>query len=83
MVAVTKAWWLGFPVFRCPECGAKIQLAPGKGIRFIGHFKLPRVRRESGNGANKSRPTDPHRPTAAAKRTRKPRRDVERGVTGP
>jgi len=43
-----KAWWLGFPVFRCPHCGKNIELGPRKGIRFVGRFKLPRVKRESG-----------------------------------
>ena len=85
---MTKAWWLGFPRFRCPHCDGVIE-----GVKFVGKFKLPRVRRESGEGIgglggqklgqlNAKGPDRPRRP-AAAKRTRIPRRDVERGVTGP
>lgn len=45
-----RAWWLGFPKFRCPhyeECktghfehGGRIE-----GVKFVGHFKLPRVKK--------------------------------------
>ena len=38
---MTKAWWLGFPRFRCPHCGKVIE-----GVKFAGHFKLPRVKKE-------------------------------------
>lgn len=37
---MTKAWWLGFPRFRCPHCGGVIE-----GIKFVGKFKLPRVKK--------------------------------------
>ena len=36
-----KAWWLGFPRLRCPHCGKVIM-----GIKFVGRFKLPRVKKE-------------------------------------
>ena len=36
-----KAWWLGFPRLRCPHCGKVIL-----GIKFVGRFKLPRIRKE-------------------------------------
>lgn len=36
-----KAWWLGFPRFRCPHCGKPIV-----GVKFVGHFKLPKVKKE-------------------------------------
>ena len=78
---MTKAWWLGFPRFRCPHCGSLIE-----GVKFVGKFKLPRVRRESGDGRDAveaGTPSAGQEAKAAAKRTRKPRRDVERGVTGP
>ena len=77
---MTKAWWLGFPRFHCPHCGKLIE-----GIKFVGKFKLPRVRRESGKDSKDEGHPELRgavSPTAAAKRTRKPRRDVERGVTG-
>ena len=41
---MTKAWWLGFPRFRCPHCGVSID-----GVKFVGHFKLPRVKRKTEN----------------------------------
>ena len=34
---MTKAWWLGFPRFRCPHCGKLIE-----GLKFKGSFRLPR-----------------------------------------
>ena len=80
---MTKAWWLGFPRFHCPHCGKLID-----GLKFVGKFKLPRVRRESGSPSANNRSSEGEQPLAsrvsatAAKRTRKPRRDVERGVTG-
>ena len=39
---MTKAWWLGFPRFRCPHCGVSID-----GVKFVGHFKLPRVKKKA------------------------------------
>jgi len=36
-----KLWWLGFPRLTCPKCGHRIE-----GIKFVGRFKLPRVKKE-------------------------------------
>ena len=33
---MVKAWWLGFPRFRCPHCGRKIE-----GVKFAGTWQLP------------------------------------------
>ncbi len=36
---MTKAWWLGFPTFKCPECGYVF-----KGVKFAGRFRFPRLK---------------------------------------
>ena len=75
---MTKAWWLGFPRFRCPHCGSLIE-----GVKFVGKFRLPRVRRESGDAEVRSADADVRQSTrvsAAAKRTRAPRRKKDAGV---